>query len=114
MEYQIKKLRAGCDILVATPGRLLHFLRRMGFGSRQVLSREKLGFIVYDEADTFLEVESDTENPTILEGVQQPNGTSRINLHICSIRRYLSQPTQRKINVEGAEFKASTTPGNSS
>ena len=52
-DEQEKKLQQGCDILIATPGRLLHFLRR-GLGKRQFISVEKVDFVVYDEADELL------------------------------------------------------------
>ena len=52
----MKKLSEGCDILVATPGRLLDFLRQStrAFGRKQFLSLDQLRFILYDEADELL------------------------------------------------------------
>ena len=56
VEEQLQKLGEGCDILVATPGRLLDLMRRSirVFGKRQFLSLDNLRFIVYDEADALL------------------------------------------------------------
>ena len=56
VEEQVKKLSEGCDILVATPGRLLDFLRQSTrvSGRKQFLSLDQLRFIVYDEADELL------------------------------------------------------------
>lgn len=56
VEEQLQKLGEGCDILVATPGRLLDLMRRSirVFGKRRFLSLDNLRFIVYDEADALL------------------------------------------------------------
>jgi probable ATP-dependent RNA helicase DDX4 len=48
--YQIRRLREGCNILVATPGRLLDFLQR------GVVSLEKVKYFVLDEADRMLDM----------------------------------------------------------
>ena len=53
IDAQQEKLRQGCDILVATPGRRLHLLRR-DLGKRQTISVEQVEFVVYDEADEVL------------------------------------------------------------
>lgn len=47
---QIKKLRQGTDILVATPGRLLDHVRQ------KTLSLSKVDFLVLDEADRILDM----------------------------------------------------------
>ena len=56
VEEQLDKLKGGCDILIATPGSLLDFLRKSTrvFGRRQFLSLDRLQFVVYDEADALL------------------------------------------------------------
>jgi probable ATP-dependent RNA helicase DDX4 len=48
--YQISGLRDGCNILVATPGRLLDILQR------GVISLEKVKYFVLDEADRMLDL----------------------------------------------------------
>ena len=64
VEEQLQKLGEGCDILVATPGRLLNLMRRSirVFGKRQFLSLDNLRFIVYDEADALLSLVDGTES----------------------------------------------------
>ena len=47
---QIQNLRKGCDILVATVGRLLDFMKRP-----QVLSLQRVRYMVIDEADEMLQ-----------------------------------------------------------
>jgi ATP-dependent RNA helicase DeaD len=50
MEQQIRALRRGCDIVVATPGRALDHLRR------QTLTLDALQVLVLDEADEMLDM----------------------------------------------------------
>ena len=50
VENQIKRLKRGTDILVATPGRLLDLLRQ------KAISLEKLEYLVLDEADRMLDL----------------------------------------------------------
>ena len=63
VEEQLQKLSEGCDILVATPGRLLDLMQRSTrvFGKKQFLSLDNLRFIVYDEADELLSLGNGTE-----------------------------------------------------
>ena len=66
VEEQLHKLSGGCDILVATPGRLLDFLQnctrtRVSRG-RQFLSLGLLHFMVYDEADALLSLSNEKES----------------------------------------------------
>lgn len=60
VDAQEEKLRQGCDVLVATPGRLLHILRR-DLGKRRTISVEQLEFVVYDETDELLHCEDANE-----------------------------------------------------
>lgn len=50
VENQIKRLKRGTDILVATPGRLLDLLRQ------KAIKLDKLEFLVLDEADRMLDL----------------------------------------------------------
>ncbi|CAF9927664.1 hypothetical protein IMSHALPRED_007268 [Imshaugia aleurites] len=54
MKCQLDKLHQGCDVLIATPGRLLSLLGRGVLGGRVSLSLSQLQFIVYDEADELM------------------------------------------------------------
>ena len=64
VEEQLQKLSEGCDILVATPGRLLALMRQSTrvFGKKQFLSWDSLRFIVYDEADELLSLGNEKES----------------------------------------------------
>ncbi|XP_012281400.1 ATP-dependent RNA helicase vasa [Orussus abietinus] len=48
--YQAKQVQAGCNILVATPGRLTDFV------NRGIISFNKVRFLVLDEADRMLDM----------------------------------------------------------
>ncbi|KAL7712618.1 RNA helicase [Entamoeba marina] len=67
---QIKEMGQGCDILVATPGRLIHFMER------KIVSLSAVKFLIFDEADRMLdmgfepqirEIVSDNEMPPVGE-----------------------------------------------
>lgn len=47
---QIEDLRGGCDVLIATPGRLLDFIHR-----GEIVDLSNLKFTVFDEADELLD-----------------------------------------------------------
>ena len=65
--YQARKLQNGCNILVATPGRLLDYVEK------GKVSFRSLEFLVLDEADRMLdmgfmpEIQRCVENPDMPE-----------------------------------------------
>lgn len=60
---QIGQLQKGCDVLIATPGRLCDFINRP-----HVLSLHRLKFLIIDEADEMLDADWETELKTIMTG----------------------------------------------
>jgi len=60
---QIKLLQKGCDILIATPGRLLDMMDRT-----DVLTLRRLRFMVIDEADEMLHDDWSQDFERILSG----------------------------------------------
>ncbi|KAL9584170.1 MAG: hypothetical protein Q9203_004770 [Teloschistes exilis] len=60
---QADQLRKGCDILIATPGRLLDFLQRDG-----LLSLSRVKYTIVDEADEFVAGDWDSEMDIIMGG----------------------------------------------
>ncbi|KAL8667200.1 MAG: hypothetical protein Q9202_000772 [Teloschistes flavicans] len=60
---QADQLRKGCDILIATPGRLLDFLQRTN-----LLSLNRLKYTIVDEADEFVAGDWESEMDVILGG----------------------------------------------
>lgn len=60
---QVRLLGRGCDVLVATPGRLIDFLNRP-----DVLSLERLRYLVIDEADEMLHADWSQDLAHIMTG----------------------------------------------
>ena len=69
IEPQIRALKAGVDIIVATPGRLVDLMKR------GAASLSKIQYVVLDEADEMLSMGFQEELDAILEGVPQEHRT---------------------------------------
>ncbi|KAI1505001.1 P-loop containing nucleoside triphosphate hydrolase protein [Biscogniauxia marginata] len=75
MRDQLDQLQRGCDVLVATPGRLIHFMDKP-----EVLTFRRVKFIVVDEADEMLDEDWSREFQTILSGGEQDEGNVKYML----------------------------------
>ncbi|KAI0476139.1 P-loop containing nucleoside triphosphate hydrolase protein [Xylariaceae sp. FL0804] len=73
MREQIDQLQRGCDILVATPGRLIDFMERA-----HILTFRRVKYMVIDEADELLH--EDWDLPKILTGGEQEEGNVKYML----------------------------------
>ncbi len=69
IEPQIRALKAGVDIIVATPGRLLDLMKR------GVAQLDGISHVVLDEADEMLSMGFQEDLDAILEGVPQERST---------------------------------------
>jgi ATP-dependent RNA helicase DeaD len=69
IEPQIRALKAGVDIIVATPGRLVDLMKRGAANLSQIQ------YVVLDEADEMLSMGFQEEVDAILEGVPQEHRT---------------------------------------
>ncbi|KAF0973485.1 hypothetical protein FDP41_008189 [Naegleria fowleri] len=74
IQYQLKQLERGCDILVATPGRLVDLIDR---GS---VSLSKIQYLVLDEADRMLDMGFEPQIRYIVEKTGMPPAGDRITL----------------------------------
>lgn len=63
---QIRQLDRGCDLLVATPGRLVDLL------SRKVISMEAIRYLILDEADRMLEMGFEEQIRRIVDEERMP------------------------------------------
>ena len=64
-----KELRAGCEIVVSSPGRLIDMVRKKGTNLRRVT------FLVLDEADRMLDMGFEKQVNSILENVRPDRQT---------------------------------------
>ncbi|KAI0447236.1 P-loop containing nucleoside triphosphate hydrolase protein [Xylaria telfairii] len=72
---QIANLQRGCDVLIASPGRLIDFLER-----DSVLSFRRIKYMVIDEADEMLHADWEIEFNKILGGGEQEEGNVKYML----------------------------------
>jgi ATP-dependent RNA helicase DDX3X len=63
LREQIGQLQRGCDILIASPGRLIDMMERP-----DVLTLRRVRYMVVDEADEMLHADWEEEFTTILTG----------------------------------------------
>ncbi|EJT70577.1 ATP-dependent RNA helicase DED1 [Gaeumannomyces tritici R3-111a-1] len=66
---QVRQIGKGCDILCATPGRLIHFMERP-----ELLTLRRLKYMVIDEADEILHDDWTEDLEKILSGGEQEEG----------------------------------------
>ncbi|RFU33669.1 hypothetical protein B7463_g2714, partial [Scytalidium lignicola] len=66
---QVFQLQKGCDVLIATPGRLIDFI-----GRPHMLTLKRLKYMIIDEADEMLHSDWETELKQIMEGGDQEEG----------------------------------------
>ncbi|KAL2020969.1 hypothetical protein VTK56DRAFT_7743 [Thermocarpiscus australiensis] len=72
---QIEQLQKGCDVLVASPGRLVDFIQRPS-----LLSLRRVRYMVIDEADEMLEEDWKEDFRMILSGGDQEEGNIKYML----------------------------------
>jgi len=72
--YQLRDLERGCDILVATPGRLVDIIERAR------ISLSQIKYLVLDEADRMLDMGFEPQIRRIVEGEDMPPTGERVTL----------------------------------
>ncbi len=102
MQQQLRALRRGVDIVVATPGRALDHIRR---GTLQLSNVEHL---VLDEADEMLDMGFADELEAIVAAVPQERQTALFSATMAPrikaiSKRYLQNPVQVTIGTEPAK-----------
>ena len=110
-EQQLRGLRRGVDVVVATPGRALDHVRR------GTLSLEAVSFLVLDEADEMLDMGFAEDIEALLAGVPAERQTALFSATIPArieaiARKHLRDPAT--IRIAGPSKKgaaATTTPG---
>ena len=98
---QIKKVRKGAHIIVATPGRLMDMLER------KVVNIHAIRFVILDEADEMLNMGFKDDIDTILA---ETSGSKRVWLFSATMPRevraiaqaYMSNPVEIQVGVQNA------------
>ncbi|KAI4275520.1 MAG: hypothetical protein LQ337_003163 [Flavoplaca oasis] len=72
---QMNQLRKGCDVLIATPGRLLDFLER-----NSLLSLSRVKYTIVDEADEMVDSDWDREMEVIMGGADSNADSDHVYL----------------------------------
>ena len=114
IKKQINRLKAGCDIVVGTPGRVIDHLKRGTFDPRD------LWFVVLDEADRMLDIGFRPDIERILRRCPEDRQTLLLSATlpppiILLARRYMHQPKMvdfslRDISVETIDQYVLTIP----
>jgi ATP-dependent RNA helicase DDX3X len=97
---QLEQLRLGCDILVATPGRLIDFMQRPS-----VLSLHRLKYMVIDEADEMLHEDWDEEMSQILSGGNQDIGNVKFLLFSATFPKPLRDLAKEHLAANHVRFR---------
>jgi ATP-dependent RNA helicase DDX3X len=74
IDTQIKFVTNGCDILVATPGRLIDFIKR------GIVSLKSVKFLVFDEADRMLDMGFEDQLREIIFSSDIKSKDQRVNM----------------------------------
>jgi superfamily II DNA/RNA helicase len=96
IERQVKKLRKGADVVVATPGRLIDL------GERKVVSLEAIEVVVLDEADRMADMGFLPQVDWLLRRIDGPHQTMLFSATLDGdvdrlVRRHLSDPVRHEV-----------------
>lgn len=91
LRIQMDQLALGCDILIASPGRLIDFIDRP-----HILSLRRLKYLVIDEADEMLHDDWKEDFDKILSGGGE---CSHLDLLFASLANNLDRPGRGKHSV---------------
>ncbi|XP_076813427.1 putative ATP-dependent RNA helicase DDX4 [Clavelina lepadiformis] len=72
--YQLRELQRGCNVLIATPGRLMDFINKGKVGL------DKVQYLILDEADRMLDMGFETEIRKLADSPGMPLKTERHTL----------------------------------
>ncbi|KAF6838877.1 DEAD/DEAH box helicase [Colletotrichum plurivorum] len=89
---QIQQLGKGCDVLIASPGRLCDFIQRP-----DILSLRRLHYMVFDEADEMLTDDWREEFDVIMTGGEQQEGNIKYMLFSATFPKPLRDLAQEHL-----------------
>ncbi|TDZ51703.1 ATP-dependent RNA helicase ded1 [Colletotrichum trifolii] len=94
---QVQQLSKGCDILIASPGRLVDFIQRP-----DVLSLRRLRYMVFDEADEMLQDDWREEFDVIMNGGDQQEGNTKYMLFSATFPKPLRDLAQEHLSASSS------------
>ncbi|POS77715.1 DEAD box RNA helicase-PL10B [Diaporthe helianthi] len=97
---QIEQLSKGCDILVASPGRLLDFIDRP-----DILTLRRLKFMVIDEADEMLHDDWREDFGRIIGGGEQEEGNIQYLLFSATFPKRVRELAMTHLATEHVRFR---------
>ncbi|PSR93845.1 P-loop containing nucleoside triphosphate hydrolase protein [Coniella lustricola] len=97
---QMEQLALGCDILIASPGRLIDFMDRP-----HVLSLRRLKYLVIDEADEMLHDDWKEDFDKILGGGDQEEGSMQYLLFSATFPKDLRDLASNHLATEHVRFR---------
>ncbi|KAL1872340.1 hypothetical protein Daus18300_004310 [Diaporthe australafricana] len=97
---QIEQLSKGCDILIASPGRLIDFMDRP-----EHLSLRRLKYIVIDEADEMLHDDWKEDFDKILGGGEQEEGNIQYLLFSATFPKRVRELAMTHLATEHVRFR---------
>lgn len=102
IEQQIKTLKRGVDVLVATPGRLIDLI------NRRALSLSRITSVVLDEADRMADMGFTPQVEEILEQTYPERQTMLFSATLDGdvdrlIKRYMTDPVRHEVATEAAK-----------
>ncbi|KAH8907772.1 DEAD-domain-containing protein [Coniochaeta sp. PMI_546] len=97
---QIRQLSKGCDILIASPGRLIDFIERPN-----VLTLRRLRYMVIDEADEMLDTSWSDEFSKILSGGEQEEGNVKYMLFSATFPKNARDLAKEHLSEEHVRFR---------
>lgn len=107
---QIEQLSRGCDILVATPGRLIDFMDRP-----DVLTFRRVKYMVLDEADEMLHDDWSEEFAKIVSGGEQDEGNIKFMLFSATFPKQVRDLAKQHLAEDHCRLvvgRAGSTHGN--
>ncbi|CAG8978345.1 hypothetical protein HYALB_00005931 [Hymenoscyphus albidus] len=92
---QVNQLSKGCDVLIATPGRLCDFIDRP-----HILTLHRLRYMVIDEADEMLHNDWETEMQKIMTGGNQETGNIKYLLFSATFPKQVLKLAEEHLSTD--------------
>ncbi|KAJ2894237.1 hypothetical protein MKZ38_007822 [Zalerion maritima] len=97
---QARQLERGCDVLIASPGRLIDFIDRP-----HTLTLRRLKYMVIDEADEMLHSDWEEDFQKIMAGGEQDEGNVKYSLFSATFPKQLRDLAKMYLNEAHVRFR---------